>query len=191
MGFRQWAGAVLLPGVPLFFTILLGYVLWQGIRGVAVIVGFSFAMLWFVIALITMIHDRTRVRIIPYYDQCLPEADTFLSGHALARNCLHLDRLAEEKQLKTISAFGFNDGALGETVVWYDAAHGLPTIYGLLDAVKAAPESVDDVAAVVSDLQRIRKALEAASAKEIRFAFLLELGDGTSGWIWHLRKGYS
>ena len=133
--------------------------------------------------------DRYAVRIIPYYDKKLPGAQTYLSGQALARNCLHLDRLATEHGLKSISEFGFNDPLVGETVIWHDPAEGLVTITGLREALTARPEAVDDAAAVMVELEKIQAAFEQACVEKVRFAFLLELGHSTSGRVWELRQG--
>lgn len=136
------------------------------------------------------IRSSREVRIIPYYDRPLPQADTFLSGLALARNCLHLDRLARARGVRAISDFGFNDPLRGEQVVWHDAKTGLPTITALLRAVAEEPDAVDDAAAVSGELEKIRHAFERASTSGIRFAFLVEIGSGTSGQVWEVRGGY-
>jgi hypothetical protein len=54
------------------------------------------------------------MRIFPYHDQVLPSADTFLSGQAILRNPLYLDRLPETRGIKAISAFRFPDALWGE-----------------------------------------------------------------------------
>ena len=179
--------------VGLFFALFVfgfGYVLWLGLGGTWQWVGLAFAVFLLVSFIYGDISGRRAVRIIPYYDKPLAEADTFLSGQALARNCLHLDRLAEERGLKSISAFGFPDALRGETVVWHEAGSGLPTITGLLEAVAAYPNAVDDAAAVVADLEKIKFAFEAAAPQGIRFAFLVEVGNSTSAHVWEIRKGH-
>ncbi len=179
--------------VGLFFALFIfgfGFVLWLGLGGLWQWVGLAFAIFLLASFIYGDISGRRAVRIIPYYDKPLAGANTFLSGQAVARNCLHLDRLAEERGLKSISSFGFNDALRGETVVWHEASSGLPTITGLLEAVASCPEAIDDAVAVTGDLEKIKHAFEAASQQGIRFAFLVEVGNSTSAHVWEIRKGH-
>lgn len=129
-------------------------------------------------------------RLFPYYNQRLPDAHTFLSGQAVLRNCLRLDLLAESKGVKSISAYGFPDALRWQKVVWHEASEGLKTIDCLIQAVNEKPESVDDSTAVLSDLGKIQYAFEQASAKGIRFSFLIEDNGGTNGMVWERRGGH-
>ncbi len=167
-----------------------GHALWLDAASTYGWIGFGLAMVILLGMTATHLAYRYRVRIFPYYDQALPGAETYLSGHALARNCLHLDRLADERGLKGMSAFGFNDALLGEPIVWHDPGEGLATVSGLLAAVANRPEAVDDARAVTTELTKIQTALALARDKNVRFAFLLELGDSTSARVWEIRQGH-
>lgn len=161
--------------------------LWLGVAALLALAGVVYMGVAFVRE---AIRSSREVRIIPYYHRPLPEADTYLSGVALARNCRHLDRLARARGVRAISDFGFNDPRWGEQVVWHDAKTGLPTITALLQAVAEEPDAVDDAPAVSAELEKIRHAFEHASTSGIRFAFLVEIGSGTSGQVWEVRGGY-
>lgn len=58
---------------------------------------------------------------------------------------------------------------------WYDAADGLRTARGLLEALGAAPRSVPQPEKIVADLQEIERVLVAAERKRIRFHLGREL----------------
>ena len=47
----------------------------------------------------------------------------------------------------------------------------------------------DASVAVKAELEKVLHALEEAGRKQIRFAFLLELGNSTSGRVWEIRQG--
>jgi hypothetical protein len=85
-------------------------------------------------------HGRKLIRVIPIYDSRVPEADTFLTGFALARNCTRLDALAVMCGVKPVSAFGFDDPLYGEKLLWHEASEGLPTIEALINALPANRE---------------------------------------------------
>ena len=178
--------------VVLFFGMFaagFGWALWHDQGSLFAWAGFGLVLLILFSMVYGQITDRYAVRIIPYYEKKLPGAGTYLSGQALARNCLHLDRLATERGLKSISEFGFNDLLVGETVIWHDPAAGLVTISGLRAAVTTQPKTVDDATAVMAELEKIQAAFEQACVEKVRFAFLLELGHSTSFQVWEIRKG--
>ena len=164
------AGWLLLHGA---FAFGFGYALWMGVGGIGPWIGLVIALLIAGGCAWGSIKGFFAVRLFPYYEQPVGDVNTFLSGHALARNCLRLDRLAEARGLRTISAFGFNYALRGETIVWHEAAAGRLTITGLLAAVAATPDAVDDAVAVKAELEKVLHALEEAGRKQIRFAFLL------------------
>lgn len=191
--YEQRAGfGKMFTGVVLFLGLLAGVFGWaicQDARSVSAWIGLGLVLLILSGVVGGQLADRYAVRIFPYYDKQLPGAGTYLSGQALARNCLHLDRLAAERGLKSISEFGFNDPLVGETVVWHDPAEGLAAISGLRAAVAARPETVDAAPEVISELGKIQSAFEKACREKVRFAFLLELGHSTSALVWEIRKG--
>ena len=136
------------------------------------------------------VYDTVRyVRVIPYFDATVGEIDTFLSGDSLARCIQPLDRLAKELGVAPLSSFGFNDDLCGETLTWYPAERGLPSVDALLRALE---RKEDDVwAAVCDDLRKIRFALARAEEQGIQFCFLLWHGNSTSGHEWSVRKGHA
>ena len=178
--------------VVLFFGMFaagFGWALWHDHHSVPAWIGLSLALLILFGVVSGQLTERYAVCIFPCYDKKLPGVQTYLSGQALARNCLRLDQLAKESGLKSISEFGFNDPLVGETVIWHDPAEGLVTISGLRKAVTAQPETVDDATSVICELERIESAFDKACAEKVRFAFLLELGHSTSFRVWEIRKG--
>lgn len=185
---RAWATVPL--GVLGFFEVGFAYVLWMGAGNVLQVLGLGIVS-WFIFCVIRgHVKAWRNARIFPYYDKLLPKAETYLSGQALLRNCLRLDRLAEEKGIRSISGYGFPDALRGEKVVWHDAADGLQTIEALLKEVSERPQSVDDASTLISDLAKIRDAFERAKNEGIKFSFLIEEMGGTSLQVWEIRKGY-
>ena len=172
------------------FAASFAYVLCIGAGGVLQVLGLAFVT-WAIFKFYSgNIEAWQKARLYPYYDQVHREADTYLSGQAILRNCLYLDKLAESKGIKPISNFGFPDALRGEKVIWHDADDGLKTIHGLIQAVTEKPDSVDDVTAVLSDLGKIRYAFEQAKTKGIKFSFLIEDMGGTSALVWERRGGH-
>jgi hypothetical protein len=189
----RWRGTgrfILLLLVFCGLAVLFGYVLWLGIGGILQWVGFVGVMAVILLLIRGAVQEAKDVRIITYYECPVPEARTFSSGHALARNCQVLDSLAERSRVRSLSAFGFSDPLHGEPVVWHDAAEGLKTIDALLSAVLTSPAEIDNAADVLDDLRRIKSALEHALSHSSRFALLLEIGAGSSGFVWEKRKGF-
>ena len=165
------------------------YVLCIGAGGVLQVLGLAFVS-WAIFKFIQAhIKGWREANIFPYYDKVLPKSGTFLSGQAILRNCLLLDKLAEASGIKSISSYGFPDALRGEKVVWHDAVDGLRTIEGLIQAVTEKPDSVDDSSAVLSDLEKIRYAFERAKVEGIKFSFLIEDMGGTNGMVWEQRGG--
>lgn len=134
--------------------------------------------------------DTRIIRIIPMYEKHLAGVETFLIGHALARNWGHLDRLATAQGVRPLSDFGFNDPLEGETVIWHSAAEVLPTVRTLIAEVAKPPVVVDTPDAVTGELKRWEHAFALAQAQNIRLALLVEIGDSTSGQVWEIRKGH-
>ncbi len=68
------------------------------------------------------------VTILPYFPKTHPGVSggcSFLSGNALARNCVYLDALALQLGLKPLSHFGFPYEFGGEKIVWHPPEVGL------------------------------------------------------------------
>lgn len=189
----RWRGlGCMLAPLAFFGLFVAGFIftIVQQSAGIWQWVGLALALLLFSGMLCLGIQSVRAVRIYPYYDQRLPGAETYLHGQALARNCLRLDALAKARGVKSISEFGFADPLAGETRPWHAAAEGLVTIRALLSAVHDHPESVDDAPRVLRELEIIREAFTRAQQAGVRFAFLLELGDGTSAQVWEIRQGH-
>jgi hypothetical protein len=166
------------------------YALCAGTGGFLQAVGLGLVS-WFLFCVIRgHIKAWQRARIFPYYDKRLPSAKTYLCGQAILKNCLCLDRLAEENGVKAISSYGFPDALRGEKVIWHNAIDGLKTIEELLKVVSKKPETVDEATKVTSDLEKIRSAFQDAQRDGIKFSFLIEDMGGTSGLVWERRKGF-
>jgi hypothetical protein len=164
--------------------------LWFEVGGIGQWLGLSLTLFLAGTVIVSAINSVRLVRIYPYYDQRLPGAETYLSGYAIARNCLRLDALAQARGVKSISEFGFADPLADETRPWHEASAGLASINAILDAVQDKPDSVDDAARVLRELELIRDAFVLAQRAGVRFAFLLELGDGTNARVWEIRQGH-
>ena len=74
-------------------------------------------------------------------------------------------------------------------MAWHDADVGLTAIDGLIRAVTDTPDAVDNARLVILDLEKIRSAFERARVEGIRFSFLIEEMEGTSGLVWDRRGG--
>ena len=133
-------------------------------------------------------------RIIPMYENPLPSTKektrAFFSGLTLARNCGHLDHLADGCATSRLSTFGFNDPLVGETVVWHEPTVGIATVVELMRAVDEHPASVDNLIAVLNELRLLETALRLAKEKKVRFALLLEIGSVTDLKDWEIRKAH-
>lgn len=169
------------------------YAVWSGIGGVLTIVGITLVLtLLYIIARLAI--QSCDVRIVPHYDRKHIGADTYhpygigadtyLYGHALARNCRRLDRIASVAGVRSLSAFGFSDPTRGERRILYEAEEGLRTFRALLEAVERSPELVDDAREVAADLRRVIEALIGARAQGVRFGLLVREGrvDVPSRW---------
>src|SRR5690606_22043380 len=116
---------------------------------------------------------RKYVRAVPYFQRDLGGIITYTAGEGIARHFRQLDALAEQRGVRTLSSFGFNDDYQGETLVWHAPREGLQTVETLL----AALDELDDPAAVPdavrSDLVKWRRALAKAASEEVSFCVLL------------------
>lgn len=128
-------------------------------------------------------------RLILLYERGVPGTDTFLSGHALARNGLRLDAMARRAGAIAFSDFGFPDPLVGVKVFWLPARDGLATVNALIGAVDAQCDCVDNPSAVLQELVRLREGLQLAELERVRFSFLIETGNCTSELVWERRGG--
>ena len=165
------------------------YVLSAGVGGIAHVLALAFVLFLIGTIVVDHIYAWRKARVYPYFDKYLQNSGTYLSGQAILRNLLHLDRLAESKGIQSISSFGFPDPLRGGTVVWHQPVDGIAALDGLIQAVRETPDVVDDSAAVICDFEKIRDAFERARSEGIRFSFLMEEMGGTSGLVWDRRGG--
>jgi len=107
------------------------------------------------------------VRIVPYFEKSLGDAQPFAAGVELARRAERLDRLATEAGATPLSNFGFNDDFVGQAVTWHEPALALATIRAVL------PKVAETELALRRDLELLSEALNRAAARRIRFALLL------------------
>ncbi len=179
---------VLLAGSAVLFCILvlLGGWNFTSALGLMVSGGLLILISW---GFIRSLRDCYNIGIIPYFKKRVGDIDTFSNGHAVAKNCRQLDRIAFEKIVSPISKFGFNDDFSGEKVQWHNPEKGLETITLLLREIRRHPKTLDNAKAVISDLERIEDALKKAKARGILFSLLLRSGDTTSGMEMDQRKG--
>ena len=127
--------------------------------------------------------------IVPYFQQRLGEIETFARGKAIAKNCQALDELAEQKVLRPLSAFGFNDDFSGEVLTWHAPEEGLATVSGLLSALRASPQMIRESAEIIEELTAVEHALRIACERGVPFCLLLYTAAGTNAMEWEQRKG--
>lgn len=124
------------------------------------------------------------VQIRPYFEWKLGTyggdglriPDTYLYGFHLLRHSRELDILAEKHGVEPISHFASGDDMIGGTVTWFEPQRGLRTVAILLrskDAMSFSPS-------LKFDLERLRDALELACSRDIRFALILNITNGSS-----------
>ncbi len=144
--------------------------------------------------------DESIAHVVPYFAKRLGDSECRSHGYAVASNCEKLDRLADRKGTRRLSAFGFNDDLRGESVTWHPANAGLESVTDLLDhlgksyARNADADGLqeadgDDLQEVVADLRRFESALRSAVESEVRFCLVLLTGTGGSGKEHDVRQG--
>lgn len=131
-----------------------------------------------------------RIRVFPYYEGRLPDADTYSHGHHLARNWGRLVRLGEASAAPGLSHFGFEDPLYGEEQVWHDPLLGLHSVRQTLRLVRQNPDCVDNVDGVCADLERLERALCLAHRKDLRFSLLVSATLGGNALMWEMRGGW-
>ena len=128
---------------------------------------------------------RGMVRVIPYFSARVGDINTFMRGHAIARELEELDSLAVQHNVTPLSRFGFADDLRGEEVVWHEAAEGKQTVETLLREL--ATRQTDSETTI--DLQALDDALARASDNGIRFCLLWREQNSTSAAEWDQRQG--
>lgn len=133
---------------------------------------------------------RPIVCIHPYYERKLHEAETFLSGYALAKYRTELDRLAESEGQMSLNVLGFSKLPLTRGQLhWNEPTLGLKVFSGLSAVVKAKPDAFSDATALVSDLEKICLALREAEREEVRFTLVHRFGTHTNALVWEQGGG--
>ncbi len=130
-----------------------------------------------------------RGQVVPYFEHCVGEIDTFCHGQSLLRNLAELDRIAREVLVAPLSDFGWGDDMLGQNVVWHEPTAGLKTVKSLLAQLQSEDLARPNAAGIIDDLERIAHALERAAAEGCRFSLLLRYSDATNGQEWDIRQG--
>ena len=119
-------------------------------------------------------------------ERSLPDVEiSTTSGLTLLYLQRQIDELAERLELRRLSRFFSADpdavsAYLAEQGLdpsqydlpdeeWFDAADGLETVRGLLDAIRAEPESVPKSDKVLSDLEAVEQVLASAALADVRF----------------------
>ncbi len=157
--------------------------------------GASIAGALFMLRLLTVLpslRDSQVLALLPYFKKgdVIVEGDTFLHGHALARNWLFIEAICRDAGLDSLGRFGFADDMRGETVVWHDPLEGLAVFTALLDLLHQNPALLEDSAAVIADLERIVFRLQNAVALRVPFCLLWRYGNTASGYEMDMRQGY-
>ncbi|MBT9586332.1 hypothetical protein IV102_23520 [bacterium] len=75
-------------------------------------------------------------------------------------------------------------------MVWRPASDGLVTVEALIQAVRNQPDTVNDSATVLLELERLRQGLRAAQDQDTPFSWLIEHGSVTSALVWERRGGH-
>jgi hypothetical protein len=137
-----------------------------------------------------VIFSKTKIRIIPYFSNRVPEADTFLYGHAIAANSRTLDEIAKAKSLKPLCTFGFKDDRTAQRLIWHNPDDGIKTVEALLAQVQEDAKNFFDSDTLVSDLNRMLVALKAVQVRKLKFCLLVWIGDAVSLMEMDQRKGF-
>lgn len=191
-GAGVWRGSFLFGGIALILG--LGY-----FREWSPTLLFDFAPFAAVVFLLVLLaahgtwSSRHVVAILPYFPKTHPGVSggcSFLSGKALARNCVYLDALAVQLGLQPLSPFGFPYEFGGEKIVWHSSEEGLQTFSGLRAALSKNPALLEESEALIGELALIEANLTEAVKLQSPFCLLLRYGDSASGHEMEVRQGY-
>ena len=147
--------------------------------------------------------DESIAQVVPYFAESLGDSECYFHGHAVARNCEELDRLADRIGTRRLSSFGFNDDLKGETLTWHPADVGLESVTELLDHLSELPVSGHsdnaadsdnvadrDLTELADDLGRFESALHSAVERNVKFCLVLLHSISTDEREHDMRKGY-
>jgi hypothetical protein len=127
-----------------------------------------------------------QVRLLPYFERRLGDADTWDHGRSLAEHSRKLDALAIVLGATPLSRFASGDDLISnEKLVWFETRPELETTGKLLQSEPAKDFPPD----LASDLSRLQAALRSASDKQVRFCLLRREGSSASGAEMERRKG--
>lgn len=130
--------------------------------------------------------DFFTARLLPFFGSHIGGTDTWLSGEALLWHSRALDNIAEASGVPPLSSFASGDPLIqGELHQQFEASDALPTIETLLQA--EATTLLGE--AVLSDLHKLRDALQLAANRQISFSLHLREGNTASGYEMELRQG--
>jgi hypothetical protein len=140
-------------------------------------------LLW---AAFRSIPDQLKVTVLPYFEQRLGDANTWMAGKSLLWNTRDLDQVAQRLGARPLSDFASGDDMIsGEKLCWFFPNEALNTLELLLQ-----PEICNGFSAdLVSDLRRLKDALKSADSKNVKFCLILREGSFTSGLEMDRRKG--
>ena len=140
--------------------------------------------------------DESIAQVVPYFAEPLGDSDCYFHGHAVARNCEKLDRLADRIGTPRLSSFGFNDDFRGEALAWPPANVGLKSVTDLLDHLSQLPVSEHsdstadgDLTEIADDLGRFELALHSAAERDVKFCLVLLHSAGTNKREHDIRQG--
>jgi hypothetical protein len=133
------------------------------------------------------------VAILPYFPKSHPGVSggcSFLSGEALARNCVYLDSLAIQSGWKPLSFFGFADDLYSKRLVWHDPEEGFQTVSGLRAALCSDPSLLSESDVLIAELTLIEANLTEAVRLQAPFCLILRCRPFASGQEMEARQGY-
>lgn len=146
--------------------------------------------------------DESVAQVGPYFAEPLGDSKCYFHGHAVARNCEELDRLADRIGTPRLSSFGFNDDFKGETLTWHPADVGLESVTELLDHLSELPVSGHsdnvadsdnaadrDLTEIADDLGRFESALHTAAERDVKFCLVLLHSTSTDEREHDIRQG--
>ena len=136
------------------------------------------------------IFSETKIRIVPYFSDRVPEADTFMHGFAIAANSQTLDETAKAKTVSPLCAFGFRDDQTAQRLIWHEPEEGIRTIETLLAEVQQNSADFLHGEELQSDLNRVLVAVKAVQTRKLKFCLLVWIGDMVSPLQMDRRKGF-
>ena len=136
------------------------------------------------------VFSETKIRIIPYFSDRVPEADTFSHGYAIAANSQILDEIAKAKNVRPLCTFGFRDDQTAQRLIWHEPEEGIKTVECLLTEVQQHSANFFREEELQLDLSRVLVALKAVQTRKLKFCLLVWIGDMVSPLQMDRRKGF-